>query len=225
MVYDLPPPISAEMENDPVTLKGMIKATQTTLSQPILDDKFQLASTLANALLEFHMVGWLHKDLTSSNIIFCPRDYLPTTDMAREPYIIGFNHSRPDEISAFTEGPSTSGNDDYQHPEYRRDKRGYRQEYDYYSLGIVLLEIGLWKTINDWTPKWNLPAEELKQKLLRSRVPVLGQFMGRSYREAVRACLTGEFGVSEVLEESEKKIALQVSFKRLVVDRLRKRLD
>jgi hypothetical protein len=75
------------------------------------------------------------------------------------------------------------------------------------------------------TKNWNISAEAVKYKLLESRVPGLGQYMGRSYRDAVEACLTGNFGVSKTLEETERKIALQESFKKFVVDRLRKRLD
>ena len=224
LVFDLPLQPSTEPKSGPTTLKSLINNTQPTMGQPTLEDKFHLASTLAIALLEFHLVGWLHKDLTSSNIIFCRQDAMLQSEMVREPYIIGFNHSHPDETAAFTEGHSSSSNDVYQHPRYRRDKQGYRQEYDYYSFGVVLLEIGLWRTIDEWTGQRNTSPEVVKQKLLFSLVPALGQFMGSSYRDAVRVCLAGDFGTIELPEdEKERKIALQLGFKRLVVDRLRNR--
>jgi serine/threonine protein kinase len=227
VVYELPLQLSMDPKiglTSMISLKEMIKNTDKDRQQPILEDKFHLAHTLANALLEFHMVGWLHEDFASSNIAFCPQESKQLTDVLRMPYIIGFNHGRPNEVSAFTSGFLSSNNDDYKHPNYQRDKHGYRQDYDYYSLGVVLLEIGLWETIDVWTKEWAEPAERVRERLLDSRVSSLGPFMGSAYQEAVRVCLTGKFQVKGSLGETNKRV-LQTNFESLVVDRLRKRLD
>jgi serine/threonine protein kinase len=223
MVFDLPPRASIN-EGDCRELQKLIKLTWRNASeQPALEDKFKLAHRLANALLNFHWVGWLHKNLTSSNVAFFREASTPLSALAREPYIIGFNHSRPNDPFAFTAGASESNDGGYHHPEYRRDGARYRPEYDYYSLGIVLLEIGLWTRLKEMTSDWATPsAREFQQKLLDRRVPNVAAYMGTAYREAVRVCIAGDFGLDEFASgDSEAKSALHLRFEKLVVARLR----
>ena len=68
------------------------------------------------------------------------------------PYLIGFNHSRPNTKVAFTVGPlDNPGEEDYQHPQYAIYglKKRFQPGYDYYSVGLVLLEMGLWASLGD----------------------------------------------------------------------------
>ena len=133
-------------------------------------------------------------------------DDAPVVDLARRlrpvslktPYIMGFNHSRPDEDTAFTQGPSIDRRQIvYQHPEYTLQSRRQRfhSAYDYYSLGLLLLEIGLWKPLSDMPDKEveNYTPKEQRGLWLKEFVPRLGATMGAMYRDAVEACLTGEF--------------------------------
>ena len=67
-------------------------------------------------------------------------------------YLAGFNHSRPNIQTAFTEGPHKNpGEEKYQHPQYTngQSRQRFKEGYDYYSVGSVLLEIGLWKSLSD----------------------------------------------------------------------------
>jgi len=228
VVYDLPPSFGSGESRIPMDLLSLMEANSgirgISVRQPLLEDKFRLAYVLAKALLEFHMVGWLHKELSPTNVAFFPLSNTPIPEYIKEPYIIGFNHSRPDEPSAFTEGMPESNRDDYQHPTYRKKRRGYRSEYDYYSLGILLLEIGIWTSLKllttdskdrkdskDWL---RLSATEFQRKLLESRVPLLGPSMGATYREAVRVCIEGDFGVGV---SSDDTAALHRAFESRVV--------
>ena len=78
---------------------------------------------------------------------------------------------------------------EYQHPLYHQGHRFIR-EFDFYSLGIVLLEIGLWTPLGTMTTRWKyVKLEELRLTLLSKRVPLLSHAMGSGYREAVEACL------------------------------------
>ena len=53
------------------TLHQLIaETTSKTKLWPVLDDRFKLAYTLAKSVLEFHLCGWLHRNLTASNIAF-----------------------------------------------------------------------------------------------------------------------------------------------------------
>jgi hypothetical protein len=235
VVYDLPSKLPVNPWSGLVTLKSLITETfKGNRNQPLLEDKFKLASTLADAILQFHMVDWLHKDFTSSNVIFfCNQHAELQSKMIRKPYIIGFNYSRPDEIS-YTEGLSGSRQDYYQHPKYQQDKRGYRREYDYYSLGIMLLEIGLWTPIKEWKSKWTkdwkenkgraISTEDVREKLLADRVPWLGPSMGSSYRDVVELCLKSNFLVNSIEDDDGRKKMLHFRFQKLVVGPLRERL-
>jgi hypothetical protein len=87
----------------------------------------------------------------------------------------------------------------------------------------VLLEIGLWTRLKEMTSGWEgTPAREFQQKLLDRRVPNVATYMGTAYREAVRVCIAGDFGLGEFASgDSEAKSALHLRFEKLVVARLR----
>jgi serine/threonine protein kinase len=161
-------------------------------SWPALDDKFKLAYTLARSVLEFHLVGWVHKSINASNVSLFHAPGASTDSFINAAYITGFNHSRPDDPFADTEGIPHSEVIGYQHPKYRRNVYGYRAEYDYYSLGIVLMEIGFWRTFRSIAGFKDTYGAEHDQKIYK-RIPLLQQYMGRGYCEAVTACIHGQF--------------------------------
>lgn len=135
-------------------------------------------------------------------------------------FLRGFLHSRLNEERAVTEGSTLDPEMlDYQHPDYlqglNRNSWRYLPRFDYYSLGIVLLEIGLWTSLKNMTKGWKGTPEEMREKLL-SLVPRLGPRAGASYRDAVISCLTGSFTDAQ----GEDSMALRLSFKSLVVDQL-----
>ncbi|KAF2474368.1 kinase-like protein [Lindgomyces ingoldianus] len=223
VVYDYPR-ATAPYQGNP-QLKSLRKlVTETTASvklHPTLDDKFRVAYILSRSILEFHLVAWLHKRLNSSNIAFFATTELLQDEWFQMPYVVGFNHSRPDEISAFTGGPEDSGTNRYQHPAYLNTTRRYCAEFDYYSLGIILLEIGLWRPLDEITRKYKGTHEQIRDKLLQERVPLLKQSMGRHYFEAVRVCIEGDFDQSELNDgHGGNTKSLHLSFERLVVSRL-----
>ncbi|CAG9998448.1 unnamed protein product [Clonostachys byssicola] len=179
---------------DPINLQTLLKkkGESTDSYFPDLDDRFKLAYTLAAALFEFHTLGWLHRNLSPLNLIFLPEnDGTPTTQLIRSPWLVGFGHSRPNSPVDFTSGAPDSASGRYQHPVYMDEKKGYRAEYDYYSLGMILLEIGYWKPLEKLTEGWQGSYEERRQKLLRNKGKVahLSKMMGRQYTEVVRFCL------------------------------------
>jgi serine/threonine protein kinase len=207
LVYRIPhlkvPQQSPGTQVRPINLRDYIRSTyDRKSSRPFLGAIFRLAHTLANGILEYHTVSWFHKDISSFNIIFFPAS--PSAEAMQSafdmPHIIGFNHSRQSKETAFTQGPFISPSSrHYVAPEYlgHRAPR-YQWHYDYYSVGMVLLELGLWRCVSDWTtdPKWRklgLSPQDLRDKILQELVPRLGNAMGRAYCEAVLACLSGNF--------------------------------
>ena len=136
---------------------------------------------------------------------------------------MGFQHSRPDQLGQYTVGPHED--EVYRHPYYQPSEsklegHGFRRAYDYYSLGLVLLEIGLWKPL--WVIKRaheGLSAEALRQKIVKKYVAQLETFVGEPYQTAVMACLDGTF---DDLDEAtaESNVSLSRLFAKRVVQPL-----
>jgi len=196
MVYEFPSSTGVSADPlRPVALRSVFRELRERHKRPLLGDRFRLAHRIADALSQCHKVGWLHKNISSYNILFFVEPESTITDALGSPYIVGFNHSRPDDPTEFTEGlPEDPSQLDYLHPDYLQQPKRYRVEFDYFSIGLVLLEIGLWKPLADLTRDLKgQPPSQVKQKLLEVEVPQLGYFMGRRYRDCVIACLEGRF--------------------------------
>ena len=69
----------------------------------------------------------------------------------------------------------------------------YRKAYDVYSLGIVLLEIGLWFPVKDLC-RHKENVHDFRSKLHSQLLPELRYRTGKIYYEIVRRCLEGDVG-------------------------------
>jgi len=226
LLFSYPESVPADIE--PVPLRLLLK----NMIRPSLGSLFELAQTLVESVLYFHKADWLHKNISSHNVIFFDRRFnnLRTgpsrpkgqhiLDDFSSPYLIGFNHSRPDEPKTFTSG-GLDISKMYQHPEYANNsKQRFRRGYDYYSLGLLLLEIGLWEPISrskllGGRGIEKVPLLEQKKLWQREAVPLLGSCMGVKYRDAVRLCLSDELlnNVTDfqARDKFEEKVVTQIS--------------
>ena len=172
---------------------------------PLLGSRFRLAQNLATAILEFHKVAWLHKSVSSLNIVFVYPKGSSWGKCVDRPYLLGFSNSRPDGENPYSSWLYESDRAlmDSQHPQYLKQKGRlrYRPEFDYYSLGMVLLEIGHWRPLNKIIAKTPGSPEELINDLRQKQVPGLGFTMGTIYRDVVDACLSGDLGKPESVDE------------------------
>lgn len=201
MAFHIPNLTTAEggENNQPriVTLRQRIKAND--IERPALEDRFLLSRRLAGALARLHKVKWLHKSISSFSIIFPLPPSHRLSQPIPPPYLIGFNHSRPDDPNSWSKMPEYSiAVTDYCHPEYLKQTKQvrYQPRFDWYSLGLVLLEIGLWKTLGSMerATKPGLTPEELREHILLEYVPRLDFYMGRGYTRVVRDCIEGRLG-------------------------------
>jgi len=193
LVYDFPQIISPT--GQPVTCTAtclqQILKDQRRDQQPCLGDKLKLAYKLASAISSFQKIGWFHKGISSSAVAFFYEADVPFVSSSMDPYLIGFRHSRPNEVLAFTEGPPLTDFDEraYHHPQYLRNNIPYSFVHECYSLGIVLLEIGLWKPLMKMGKFDEMPNDQVRTRLLDSIVPRLAQSMGIVYMDVVLALL------------------------------------
>ena len=86
--------------------------------------------------------------------------------------------------------------------------KGFSRVQDIYSLGIVLFEIARWAPLSADIPAASgrtleeMKPEEIRREIENS-IPALGAQMGSSYRDAVAACIKGDFGAAADQDDGE----------------------
>ena len=221
IAYYLPPrpnkpslsiPLSMPEMERPVSLQDIISKIRSRSHRPSLDQVFNTALKLLDVILTMHKASWLHKNISSYNIIFFPDRFNSVAEAMTEPYFIGFSYSRLNLETSFTQGPDKQL--EYQHPDYLDGQKRFCQEYEYYSVGLVLLELGLWLPLELITREIRGSPTIMRNVLLEKEVPKLKTYMGSAYESAVTTCLNGEFGGSsslvEVREAFEREVLLKV---------------
>lgn len=202
VVYDSPAPSFS-------TLYSIIASND--YRTPDLGDRFKLAHSLAVGLWSFHSLDWLHKSVCSHNILFFPSAISdsaskPTVAAAlvpdiSSPFLLGFDSSRPDqvvEMSVASRNPSSL--DLHRHPSSLEgiDRKPYCKGFDIYSLGLVMLEIGLWKILQAYY-KPHYSAQRFRDRVVVGLlVPGLGSKTGSVYRQVVERCLDAKDDMSGI---------------------------
>ncbi|KAH8760745.1 hypothetical protein BGZ57DRAFT_829788 [Hyaloscypha finlandica] len=192
-----------------------------------LNERFRFARDLAAAILYVHSVGWVHKNVMSSNIVFVQ----PPTEGASQgcgrgtaketlgkPLLMGFEESRDDStLSNYVQNSCAWDVNIYRHPQRQGTNPAarYSMAHDVYSLGVVLLELGLWQPLEKWKSQMIAEAGHSSVKVLEylqrlaERTAIT---MGERFRDVVLFCLslgntTDELGgvkyISEVLSSLE----------------------
>ncbi len=132
-------------QSDIVTLRELLGRE----TKPSLSTRVSLCAVLARCVHSFHAVNWLHKALRTDNIVFFSSPRPP--DLSA-PFVSGFELSRPSIIDQMTEKPGFDPlKDIYRHPNTQSSQTdgNYGKSYDIYSLGVMIIEIALWKRVED----------------------------------------------------------------------------
>ena len=165
---------------------------------PSLDDKVVFATALARGVASVHAAEFVHKTIRPETII----TFRGEQDSTVAAYLVGFERFRSDQVSTSLRGDMVWYHNLYRHPDER-----YHIKHDIYSLGVCLLEIGLWRTlVVQKDPPQTDPllsilddielsnkkqaALNVKAKLIVVACENLPALMGRSYTEVVMSCLT-----------------------------------
>lgn len=216
-VYSFPP--STSRSTGPVSLNSHIRQSLNgESSRPDLGDLFRLAQALVTTVGALHEAGWLHKNISSHNIVCFPPTDAEAYRYIGSGYLVGFSHSRPGD-ALFSQGLNDEGQL-YQHPTYREASIGYDECYDYFSVGIVLLEIALWSPISDiWENHRgeDLNAEGFRKLLVKYYAPQAGPNMGALYQAAVLFCLQASHA-----KDPSHTMDVRRAFRKEVVEKLEK---
>lgn len=120
-------------------------------SIPSLNRRLHFAARVLETLLQLHTAYWLHKELRSENLLFFASSATPIDDFVlAEMRITGYTYSRAVNSPDMTERPESEVEADlYRHPAYLQvPPTSYRREFDMFSIGCILLEIGLWRSLS-----------------------------------------------------------------------------
>lgn len=178
---------------------------------PLLGDRFRLAQALAVAFSRFHSAGWLHKGLHTSSIVFFQRKDTRNISLM-DPFITGFQYSRPQGEASLSRGPLE--NDNLQYYYHPGSERHFTRKIDLYSLGVVLYEIGRWALVNETASDSRrsklTDRESWHQYVMKISEQELGWRVGKNYHDAVATLLKGD------LQDDDDVLFSQQYFSRVI---------
>lgn len=235
LIYEIP--FEADLGQKPPTLLDLIKTrkpgTSDLLSpQHPLNQRFELARKIVCAVLYVQAMGFVHKSIRTSNVIVLERrDPLDsTTDTVSQfpkslgnPYLCGFDAARQDKAASDQAGDAYWDLNVYRHPARQglHPEERYSMNHDIYSLGVVLLELGIWKPLLALSGLKALKSTGsrapslVKQSFVKLAKEALPVIMGQKYCDLVAFCLeidgenpvTASTAVDEVLSKLEEMSA------------------
>ncbi|KAK4650448.1 hypothetical protein QC762_707510 [Podospora pseudocomata] len=222
LVFERPVDSGLDPSSPPVSLHELLETTR----KPPVTKRVKLAHAISKCLLYLHAVNWLHKGLRSHNIIFF-KTTSGDVDFGK-PYLSGFDFSRPARADEMTDIPGPGDDIEYnlyRHPNAQStnpdERERFKKSFDIYSLGVLLVEIAHWATV-DKVLGINLnvargrPSFALKVRdslLATDQIAELGACMGELYEGATQKCIAGgeQLGLSEKDDETNDAVAARLS--------------
>ncbi|OTB06762.1 hypothetical protein M426DRAFT_9194 [Hypoxylon sp. CI-4A] len=203
-------------------LKSLYHVLGSGSQPPSLGQRFTLALQLARCVSHLQLVKWVHKSFRSENILFFPPLATPASEEPlnySEPWVLGYEFSRPEEYFSQGQSDRCPTRDVYRHPERQgRPTQPFNKIHDIYSLGVVLLEIGLWQQATSLEKSGFANVRDpqaIKKQLLRHAEKRLASKMGEKYQHVVLTCLRNEF---DVKDDSKENLKLQQAFRIHVIN-------
>ena len=212
-IYEMP-----DLSNDqtsllqPRSLLSFLRNAADTdgANMPSLENRFRLALNIASKVLQLHEMGVTHRDITSNNIVFFLdkasadlRNKPWKGAVLRSPYLTGFhqisskvpNRRNPDLFCDMHYHPDIGDGQPY----------AYSTNHDYYSLGLILLEIGLWMPIAKfWKAKYT--RDDFKSRLQDIYLRKLSAKCGSRYMQVVLYCMTAADRLSTPVNDPRSQV-------------------
>ena len=189
-VFEIPQGLQA-----PRSLRDLLANDQLSLNV-----KVDIAKQLANSVFYLHTSGFVHKNIRPETILVFDRGEYKSS------FLVGFESFRAAKDDTFYTGDGLPERELYRHPSRQGNnpERRYVMQHDIYSLGVCLLEIGMWKSFTkveegrtlisidlDLTAKdRKRQAFVIKKQLLITANEQLLQLTGRRFKDIVETCLT-----------------------------------
>ncbi len=187
-------PQSHPWQSNPLSLHNLMR--QGSFVKPTLNCRFRTARILASTILATHASGWVHRNVCSRSVLMLPQTL---NDLEPSPYLVGWGVPLHSSTSIFRLEPNL-----YQHQErFGKPSSEYKNVHDIYSLGVVLLELGVWRPLSSIfakrlekyphfgeTQQHDLFAAINSLLVDRASGLDIRKEMGDTYAEVVRTCLT-----------------------------------
>ncbi|KAK8142627.1 hypothetical protein G3M48_008504 [Beauveria asiatica] len=220
-----------------------LRDTLASTPAPALSDIVQIGQKIAEAISLVHAFGFVHKNIRPETVVI-RRDEASGRPCA---FLLGFEKLRLDLGMTHKLGDEIWGQNLYRHPSRHGQSPVdfFVMQHDIYSLGVCLLEIGLWKSFvhtesssaaaaaavrtrpSDWFQQHAKRSEGcspvlLKEDLVAVANDLLPSRMGYLYTNLVKTCLTcldtnnEDFGdESEFLDDDGILVGVRYVEKRL----------
>ena len=169
-----------------------------------LSDRLNIAKDLAKSVSFVHTFGFVQKNIRPENILIST----DSPSSLGHSYLVGFEAFRSADGDTLLRGDNKWERNIYRHPHRQglRPNEYYVMQHDIYSLGVCLLEIGLWESFVSYeetvsplpTAALGITADSLefkepvpiKEHLVALAKRDLPKRMGERYEEIVVNCLT-----------------------------------
>ncbi|RSL76262.1 hypothetical protein CEP51_010132 [Fusarium floridanum] len=174
-----------------------------------LSRRFSIAQELAKPVGYMHVFGFVHKNIRPETIL----DFDTGGKDAASVFLLGFEDFRQEDGRTRRRGDDALERNLYRHPTRQGLvlKEGFLLQHDIYSLGVCLLEIGLWQSFVNYetegedqtlSPIVGISTDashdeaaaflltSVKDHLVKLAQTELRECMGTRYSEIVETCLT-----------------------------------
>jgi hypothetical protein len=202
LVYSFPHPLKRR----PISLNSLLRASREEDYTPSLTTRIRISQALSRAIANFAAIGWCHREIRSHNVLLF--DEANVTEL----YVVGFCYAHPgdkEDLSTLPERdsgfqlyrppaslgfPATEMTSSHSGPPSDSSRRGMATAtevgtaHDVFGLGILLLELGFWRTIQSLNREVSR-NRPFSRDTLNSLVDRLGPRTGDTYRDVVRKCL------------------------------------
>ena len=208
----------------PCSVRRLLAAST---SPPSLNLKLDIVRSLANSVMYIHTASYVHKNIRPETVVVFETDIA----VRMSSFLVGFENFRPADGQTWLLGDISWEKDLYRHPNRQgiRPQEQYIMQHDIYSLGVCLLEIGLWmsfvvrKAGSDQSipnPELHIEAPlslrnqtkkafQIKTQLVEMAKNDLPHKMGNKYTDVVLSCLRcldeneNGFGHSEEFQDAD----------------------
>jgi hypothetical protein len=208
---------------NPRSLRSVLISADSNLS---LSGRFRIAQQLATSVSYIHTYGFVHKNIRPETVL----TFQTQQSVLGASFLVGFEKFRLVDGRTTRSGDCIWEKDLYRHPRRQglESEEDYTMQHDIYSLGVCLLEIGLWGSFvtyhdegSDPLPSTllavlNDPEKDEIKKALRVKDALvdlakqrLPSRIGDKYTEIVVTCLTcldesnTDFGDSSEFEDAD----------------------